>query len=743
VKRLHVPARLWISAVLTVAWSVGAAAQQRQLTLDDIYDPAGRINFSGNVPSTLTWMDASRYVMAQQTPAGVAWVAVDAPTGVAAPLYDAARMEAALRKLPDVAASDAARIARSRELTFDAAFTAAVFSLSDDLYFYRLNSDDAVRLTNAPGEERLASISPDRRRVAFVRDHDLHVADVASAREIALTADGAARILNGELDWVYEEEIYGRGERRAYWWSPDSSRLAFLRIDDTPVPVFTVVDDIPYDQRIERWDYPKAGDPNPQVTLGIVSSDGGAVTWADLRAYPADDRLIVRVGWAPDSAGVAFSVQNRLQSWLELNIADVKSGAARTLLRETSRTFIDPGNTDPPAYMKDGTFLWLSERSGWKHLYHYRSDGSLLRQVTSGKWEVRTFHGVDSATGWIYFSGTERSHVGGDVYRIRLDGTGLTRTSHARGTHAARFDPSFTYYIDSWSDATTPTQVRLHRNDGSAVREISENHVEALSRFKLSTPEFLQVPTRDGFLMEAMMIKPPGFSPSRRYPVYQFTYGGPASPRVLDAWRGTEYMFHQLLAQMGIIVWICDNRTASGKGAESVWPVYRNFGEVELRDIEDGIAWLKRQSYVDASRVGIHGWSYGGYLTSYALTHSTSFVMGIAGGTVADWRNYDTVYTERYMGLPSEAAEAYRKSSPRWSAPNLSGALLLIHGAIDDNVHLANTMQFAHELQRANKPFEMMLYPRSRHGVTDPAQIKHLRATMVAFIARHLKPQIP
>jgi dipeptidyl-peptidase-4 len=205
-------------------------------------------------------------------------------------------------------------------------------------------------------------------------------------------------------------------------------------------------------------------------------------------------------------------------------------------------------------------------------------------------------------------------------------------------------------------------------------------------------------------------------------------------------WRGAEGMYHQLLAQQGIIVWVCDNRSASGKGAESMWPIHRNFGELELRDIEDGLGWLKQQRFVDASRIGIHGWSFGGYMTSYALTHSTSFRMGIAGGTVSDWRDYDTVYTERYMGTPQENPEGYRKSAPRWAARNLHGALLLIHGTIDDNVHVANTMQFVYELQKAQKPFELMLYPKTRHGVTDPALVKHLRTTMLAFVVRHLTP---
>jgi dipeptidyl-peptidase-4 len=432
-----------------------------------------------------------------------------------------------------------------------------------------------------------------------------------------------------------------------------------------------------------------------------------------------------------------------VQSFVDVNTADVASLSSRTLLHEASKFWIDPDDAPSPVWLKDGSFLWLSTRSGWKHLYHFSAAGKLLKQVTSGAWELRRLHGIEEGSAWVYFSGTERSPIGGDVYRVKVDGSRLERLSKAPGTHRADFSPGFTYYIDSWSNVTTPTQVRLHRNDGTDVRTIADNPVPALTQYKLSVPQFLQVTTRDGFVMEAMMIKPPDFDPSRRYPVYQLTYGGPHAQQVVNAWRGSEFMYHQLLAQNGIIVWICDNRTASGKGAESTWPLYRNFGELEMRDIEDGIAWLRGQPYVDASRIGIHGWSYGGYMTSYALTHSTSFVMGIAGGSVTDWRDYDTVYTERYMGLPQDNAAGYRKSSPRWNAKDLHGELLLIHGAIDDNVHLSNTIQFAYELQKAGKPFGLMLYPKSRHSVADPALGRHLRQLMFDYTLEHLMARTP
>jgi dipeptidyl-peptidase-4 len=438
---------------------------------------------------------------------------------------------------------------------------------------------------------------------------------------------------------------------------------------------------------------------------------------------------------------VAYQVQNRTQTWLDLNVWGIGSRATRTLFRESSPHWIASEDAREPMWLKDGSFVWLSERSGWRHAYHYRSDGTLIRQVTDGKWEVRTLHGLDQTDHWLYFSGTAHSPIGLDVYRIKLDGTTQQRLSSVDGTHTVRFNPALTMFIDRWSDASTPPQVVLRRNDGSQIRVLDANKVAALDDYRLSKPEFLRVPTRDGFVMEAMMIKPPDFDPARKYPVYQFTYGGPHAPKVQNAWGGTEYIYHQLLAQRGIIVWICDNRTASGKGAESAWALQRRFGDIELRDIEDGIRWLKNRPFVDGSRIGLHGWSYGGFMTAYALTHSRSFAMGIAGGTVSDWRDYDSVYTERYLGLPQDNPEGYRSSSPRWSAADLHGALLLIHGEIDDNVHLANTMQFAYALQRAQKPFRLMVYPKSRHSITDPALVRHMRATMLDFVMEHLKPR--
>lgn len=735
--------RALLAAALLIAGPGWLDAQQRTLTIDDLFDPARRLDVSGSQPTRLAWLDEASYLWPRPSAGGdeVEWTVVEAATGAARPLFDRAKMAAALAALPGLDRDEAARVPGRRDLQMNAARSAALVVLAGDLYHYEFAAARAVRLTAHPGDELDPTFSPDGRFVAFTRAHDLHVVDVATGRERRLTTDGSQTVLNGRLDWVYQEEVYGRGRYRSFWWSPDSSRLAFLQLDETRVPRFTLVDHIPRLQDVEVFEYPKPGDPNPEVRLGVVRVAGGTVQWADTTSYAADDHLIVNVAWAPDSQRVVFSVQDREQTWLDLRVADASTGAGRALVRETTGAWVD--NPGDPYWLSDGSFLWLSERTGWQHLYHYGADGSLVRQVTDGRWEARTLYGVDQAAGWIYFAGTERSHIGGDVYRVRLDGSGLTRLSQAAGTHTALFNPSFSLYLGTFSDITTPPQTRLHRVDGTEIRVVDENRLPGLSEFRLATPEFVQVKTRDGFVMEAMLIRPPDFDPARRHPVFQHTYAGPHAPQVRNAWGGVTHLYLQMLAQHGIVVWVCDNRSASGKGAESAWHAYQRLGVTELEDIEDGLAWLKAQPWVDASRIGISGWSYGGFMTSYALTHSTSFAMGIAGGSVTDWTLYDSIYTERLMRLPQRNAEGYARTSVLAAAKNLHGALLLVHGTMDDNVHVQNTVRLAYELQRAGKPFELMLYPKSRHGVTDPLLVKHMRQTMFDFTMRHLRPDRP
>ena len=721
---------------LPLALAVPVSAQQRDLTLDDIFDAQRRVDFDGSLPQIVDWLDDESY-LERDGGSSDPLVRVAAATGERAAFVDAAAMEAALADISGLDPDDARQLSRRSTFLFNEARTAVVVDHADDLYYYALDSDRAHRLTRSPDREAEVTFSPDGAFVAFVRNHNLHVVDIADGREYALTTDGSAKVRNGLLDWVYQEEIYGRGDFKGYWWSPDSTRIAYLQLNDVQVPTFTIVDHISYHPEVETWDYPKAGDPNPDVRLGVVRAVGGSTSWVDISGYAPSQPLIVNVGWSPDGRRLAFQVQDREQTWLDLVVA-TPDGSTTRVLRETTEAWVNVNG--PPTWMDDGSFLWLSERSGWRHVYHLRGDGALIRQVTDGPWEVRTLHGVDEDTGWVYFSGTERSHIGSDIYRVKLDGSGLSRLSTAEGTHSARFNPSFSAYLDRWSDISTPPRLTLHAADGTETRVVAANDDTPLGDYRLATPELFQVTNRDGFEMEALMIKPPDFDPSRRYPVYQHVYGGPHIQRVRNAWGGSTYMFWQLLAQHGVIVWVVDNSTASGKGAVSTWPVYQRFGELELRDLEDAIAWLGAQSYVDTTRIGIEGWSYGGFMVSYALTHSQSYAMGIAGGSVTDWRDYDTIYTERYMRMPQNNPEGYRKSSPRFAAADLQGDLLLIHGTMDENVHMQNTLQFAYELQQAGRPFDMMVYPKSRHRLGGPDLEKHRHRTMLDFVLQHLAP---
>lgn len=751
---------------LVLLFSTAAFAQDKLLTLDDIFSPdnAKRVRFGG-VPTFIQWSaDGLSFKQVQNG----RLMRVDAVTGNAVPYLDSGRLAAALART-GMKVEDATAAANSTSLQFTKDESGILINAQSDLWYYDIASGELRRLTNNGDAEVEADFSPDAKWVSFVRGNNLFVVDTAKGNEKQLTRDGREGdkpIFNGYLDWVYEEELYGRGQKRAYWWSPDSRYIAFLRIDESPVPKFVIANDVPTDQKVENTSYPQAGDPNPLVKLGIadvgktsllpnpskipVIGDklppklrqmGDAARFVDTSKYRDVDLLIPRVSWAPDSRNVLFQAQNREQTFLDLVASDL-NGKVREVLNETTPTWVEV--YDNPFYFNGSTaandsgFVWESARNGWKHLYFYDNDGKLVRQLTDGKWEVRTVYGVDDKTGYVYFTATKDSYIAENVYRVNVHGGEVQRLTQGDGTHFGVFNSTFTHFTDSWSDVNDPAQVRLYTSDGQLVRAINENKVPVLAQYQLSRPEFMQVKTRDGFVMEAMMIKPVNFDPSRKYPVLQFTYGGPHAPQVVNRWLGVRGMWFQMLAQKGFIVWVCDNRSASGKGEESVWPVYKSLGPLELRDMEDGVNYLKTLPYVDGSRIALHGWSYGGFMTSFAMTHSNIYKVGIAGGTVSDYRLYDSIYTERYMMMPENNRDGYDKTSVLKAAKNLQGRLLLIHGGIDDNVHMQNTTQLIYELQKADKQFDVMYYPTARHGVTNPAQVKHWYTMMTDYLLKNL-----
>jgi dipeptidyl-peptidase-4 len=467
-------------------------------------------------------------------------------------------------------------------------------------------------------------------------------------------------------------------------------------------------------QDAEVSPYPKAGEPNPKVRIGVVSAAGGEARWIDLDSYTEGMYLVTRLGWMPDSERIYFCVQDRAQTWLDFNVGPKSPGETSRLFRETTQAWVDP--PENPTFLADGAFLLFSERTGWKHLYLYDKSRQLKHTVTAGTWEARRLHQVDEKNGWVYVTATRDSHIAEKLYRVKIDGSNIERLTNLSGHHYVSVSPNSKYFIDTYSNSSTPTQVALYATDGTHIRMLDTNPVYEREEYRFGTYQQFQIEMSDGFLLEASLIKPPDFDGQKRYPVWFTTYGGPHSPTISDAWRDGRARDH-MLARMGMLVFQCDPRSASGKGACSAWSAYKQLGVQELKDIEEALNWLKEQPYVDGSRIGMSGHSYGGFLTAYALTHSKSFVGGIAGAPVTDWRLYDTIYTERYMDVPQNNPQGYEKTSVIEAAKNLHGRLLIMHGAIDDNVHLENTFKLVHALQQADKEFELMIYPQSRHGI--------------------------
>lgn len=667
-----------------------------------------RPDFDGAYARGLSWLDDDHYLEERRGRTE----RVHAVTGESSPLYDLAAVKDALAKAEGIGAEAESLAGRLRSFSDDR--TWARFAHGETEWAYCFSAGRAVELFRRDGLREIG-FSPRAGFVSYVRDNNVHVFDLAKGESRALTGDGSAMLLNGVLDWVYQEEVYGRGDWRAYWWSADDRYVAYLQLDERPVPAHTLIDHIAVPQRLETERYPHAGEPNPKVRLGIVPAGGGAPVWADLGQYGDEDILIVRVAWSPDHK-VMFQVQDREQRWLDLNEADPESGRVRTLVREKSPAWVNV--LDQPRWLSDGRFLWRSERDGYAHLYLYSRAGELLQRLTRGPWDVSSVHGADEKGGWVYFNGTRESAIQTHAYRARLDGEGAPQRLTEPGlSHAAVFNPSLTRFIDTFGNLHTPPKVRLLDADGTPTRWISENKTDALGEYTLGESRFLEIATPDNATLDAHLILPPDYQPGRRYPVVCKVYAGPASPTVSDRWRGTRYLGDQALATRGYIVWYCDPRSARGEGAVNAWHAYKRLGEAELADIETGVRWLIDEGYADPERVAIQGGSYGGYIVCYALTHSKMFKLGIAAYPVTDWRHYDSIYTERYMQTPQNNPEGYKRSSALEAADDLHGRLLIYHGMMDDNVHLHNTLLFIDRLQRAGKQFDLMLYPLDRHGI--------------------------
>ena len=595
-----------------------------------------------------------------------------------------------------------------------------------DLFLLRLDTGAWDQLTATSVAERDPKLSPDGLRVSFRREHDLYTLEVASRKVTRLTRDGSATLLNGELDWVYPEEL---DLGTAHWWSPDSRGIAYLQFDVSREPVFPQVDLLGVGARLEPQLFPQPGMPNADVRLGVVAAAGGQTRWMDL----ADPRgqLLARVWWSPDSRNLAAVRLNRVQNRLDLFLANADAGASRVILHEEDPYWVNVN--DLFRFLPGGGFLWGSERDGFRHLFLYAAGGRLERQITRGEWEVTELAAVDAQARRLYYVSTEAGPLERQLYAVGFDGKRKQRVSAAPGTHAVSMGAGGEYYMDGFSSLASPPRRALHRGNGAEIGVWAE---AAPVEYELQPVEVVRFKASDGTPLYARLIKPAGFTAGRKYPAVVMVYGGPHAQNVRDTWGGV--VWEQALAQRGFVVWQVDNRGTAGRGHAFESKVFRNLGAQELKDQEEGVRHLISLGFTDAARIGIHGWSYGGYMTLYALTNAPDlFRSGIAGAPVTDWLTYDTIYTERYMGLPAENAEGYRRSSPLTTAANLKVPLMLVHNISDDNVHFQNTMRMADALERAGKPFEMALYPQKTHAVTGGVR-RHMLEAMTGFFEKTL-----
>jgi len=712
------------------------APQPGELTVDRIY---GQPSLSGHLTRGVAWSPDGKlltFLESKVTGKEVKpelW-ALDPSSGERSLLISSDKLETILPAPPSnpSQATGAGRHAPS-QYQWAPGGDALLFEGPTALVWFDLKSQASQVLISGKDELSDVKISPDGKYISFLRDHNIWLISTAGGKARAFTTGGFEEVRKGELDWVYPEEleIYS-----AYWWAPDSSAIAYLEMDERKVTQFSLLNFASFTGEAEPQRYPVAGGSNPVVRLLVASLSGGEPLAMDIGAET--DIYIPRVNWLPDSRHLAIQRLNRDQNELELLLADSATGKSSTLLSEKDQFWINV--TDDLHFFKDGQhFLWSSERSGYRHLYLYSLDGKQLGQITKGDWEVSHVDAVDEAKAIVYFTATEKSPTERHLYRVALDGSGFARITKEAGTHAVSLSPAANLYVDTYSNAMTPPRQDVFRIDGTKAATLNENKVEQLAQFRLSPVEFSTVKTHDGLSLNCFLIKPPHFDPAKKYPVIVYTYGGPHAQVVLNAWEGASLLWHQMMAQKGYIIFAMDNHGSAGRGHIFEQSVYHHLGALELSDQREGVTWLRQQPWVDPDRIGIWGWSYGGHMTLHAMFEAPDlFKAGFAGGPVTDWHYYDSIYTERYMGMPQKNEVGYKESSPASHAANLKGRLLIAHGTGDDNVHYSNTLSLIDDLIRDGKYVEVIAVPGRGHGVSDPPARKVVFARATQFFLDNL-----
>ncbi len=605
----------------------------------------------------------------------------------------------------------------------------------DENYVYDFKTKKTTKLSDK-GKQMYADFAPKGNRIAYVIDNNLYFKDLNTNAESQITTDGKwKQIINGGSDWVYEEEFT---LVRSFEWSPDGSKIAYFRFNEEEVPEFdlTKYKGQLYPQ-IYAYKYPKVGENNSTVEVFIYDIAAHKTTKVNLtKSY----EYIPRIKWTYDGSALCVFTMNRLQNDLELFLADPATGATRSMLHETSKTYIEI-NDDLTFLPDNKTFIWKSELDGWYHLYQYDLSGKMINQITKGNWDVSEFKGYDPETQTLYYMGTQESLFERHLYAVSLDGKKTKKLTTRYGSNTVDFSEGFKFFINTNSTMMQPDYISLCDNKGKEIRVLEDNKdLQAyVSSLKITKPEFFNFTTSEGVQLNGYMIKPADFDATKKYPVFMTLYGGPGSQEVIEGFDGFNMMWHQSLAQKGYIIVCVDNRGTGARGRDFRTVTYGQLGKYETDDQIEAAKWLAKQNYVDGSRIGIWGWSYGGYMSSLCITRGADvFKMAIAVAPVTNWKFYDSIYTERYMGTPETNPNGFDDNAPMAYADLLKGNYLLVHGTGDDNVHFQNSVEWINALIKNNKQFDMMIYPDRNHGIYGGNTRSHLYHLMTDYVLENL-----
>ncbi len=731
-----------------IALSLLASPLPAQVRGHALYDALGNRGLVSTEGTTrVSWLPDGDYFQMDPGPGGMEFMRVSPRTGESEPLFDAATTGALIDSYNRATGGDADRLPFTRfQYALDNA--AIHFEAGGGHFLFHLRervlteiqrpvwdlSPETEGLMRGLGNSQLArgSYSADYTQFARVIDYDIYATDTRTGEERRVTFGGMEGVMNGRPDWLYPEEL---GQSEGYWWSPDGSKIAYLQWDEREVFQFPIVHDLEPEARLELQRYVKAGETNPIVKLFVVDVASGESVEVDTNS--SDQVYLVQVEWTPDGSEVTFQRLNRKQNVLELMAADPTTGAVRTILTEREDAFVSL--TGGLTFLEGGRFLWTSERTGWRHLYLYDLEGNLIRQLTEGEWPVSRLSAVAEESGWVFVTGDTNNALETHLFRVRLDGSGFERLTEEAGSHSTSVNPTGTFYTDTYSSLIHPSITRMHTGNGDVVRTMATTSTEGLDALGLEAPELVPVTAADAVTpLNGMLYKPAGYDPNKAYPLLISVYGGPSGASIRDRYQTNGGS--QRMAQLGYMVWRMDNRGTGNRGKAFETATYLKLGQVDLADQAAGVKQISQRPYVDGSRVGIYGGSYGGYMSALALLKEPDvFHVGVAGSSVTDWRNYDSAYTERYMWIPQENEEGYDLGSCLTYAENLKGKLLLTHGTTDNNVHPGNTIQLMEALIGAGKTFDLMLYPQQRHGIGGAGRA-HVTQLRLDYFEKHLNP---